>query len=161
MITIRPIRPGEYERAKDLILLIAREIFEWKESIVEISCMYAQNGVLSDLDDIDSTYNKKRGLFLAVFDDQEMIGTGAIREWNLKTCELKRLWLLDAYRGKRIGYETTMLLFEHARAAGFQRVRLITSPKQVRAISFYESLGFELISITGENEDDYLYEMDL
>jgi len=142
-------------------LLVAREIFDWKESIAEISCMYSQNGVLRDLDDIDKAYNKKRGLFLAVFDDQEMVGTGAIREWDTDTCELKRLWLLEAYRGKRIGYETTMLLFKHARAEGFQRVRLITSPKQAKAISFYESLGFELISITGENEDDYLYEMDL
>jgi putative acetyltransferase len=76
-------------------------------------------------------------------DDEEIIGTGAIRKLEEGICELKRLWLLTEYQGKGLGYRMVQELLAIARGMGYQRIRLETDPvSQKPAMVFYKRLGF-------------------
>ena len=161
MIQICPILVTQVDAARQVILNEARNIFNWQESIDEIYCMYSNNGVLSDLDDIQKSYFERKGIFLVALDGDVVIGTGGIREWNQDYAELKRLWLLNKYQGKGIGYALTQRLLEFARKQDFQLVRLETSPKQIRAIKFYTKLGFRQVGKEKINDNDILFEMEL
>ena len=160
MIKIQPAIPEQVASVKQMILIVAREIFQWKESIEELSCMYLENGEFGDLEDITASYFCRKGLFLVVLDDDVVVGSGGVRELEGDTCELKRLWLLDEYQGRKIGYELTCILLYFASNQGFKRVQLVTSFKQEKAIKFYQRFGFRLVSKSGV-DDDYLYEMEL
>jgi len=95
-----------------------------------------------DMDSISSQYAKPSGIFLVLMGNERVVGTGAIRRLDEQTCELKRMWFLPAYRGKGYGTRMSERLFEFARAAGYQRVRLDTSPLLEVANRLYQRLGF-------------------
>jgi ribosomal protein S18 acetylase RimI-like enzyme len=52
------------------------------------------------------------------------------------------MWLAEAYHGQGLGYRLILELFAFAREHGYIRIRLQTSPEQVRALDFYRKVGF-------------------
>jgi len=68
-----------------------------------------------------------------------------VRRLDANTAELKRMWLLEEYHGRGIGFELITRLFAFAGAQGYQRIVLQTEEKQARALSFYRRLGFQEI----------------
>ena len=94
------------------------------------------------MDDVEAHYFQNDGLFLAAFDAETLIGSGAVRKLDPRTAELKRMWMLISYHGQGIGYQMITQLFEFARAKQYQQVLLQTSPEQTRALNFYRRLGF-------------------
>ena len=145
MITIRPIAQQEVPVARRVILTIAHKIYGWKRDLEEMIHIFETNGEFADMDHIEEYYRRNNGIFLVVLDDDTIIGSGAIRRFDAETAELKRLWLLEDYHGKGIGYQVTSQLFEFSRRRGYKRIILQTSPEQVRAIGFYKRLGFHEI----------------
>jgi GNAT superfamily N-acetyltransferase len=129
-ITIRPIREDEIPAAKRVILTVAYSIFGWDGNLEDSIRHFEACGEYDDMDDLQSHYFENGGLFLAALDDDKLIGTGAIRKLNDCTAELKRVWLLDAYQGRRIGFQLVKQLLDLARVRGYQRVRLQTSHQQ-------------------------------
>ncbi len=56
---------------------------------------------------------------------------------------MKRLFVRDDFRGKRIGIALIEKLIEEARAIGYAKMRLDTyPPKMAKAVKLYESHGF-------------------
>jgi putative acetyltransferase len=93
-------------------------------------------------------------------DQDQIIGTGAIRKIDDTVCELKRVWLLFEYHGKGLGYRMIQELLSFARAKGYQRIRLETDRNgQSRAFALYKRLGFYEIPRYSDNEDDVAMEM--
>ena len=112
------------------------------------------------MDDFQRTYFDNDGIFLVITDEQQLIGTGAIRKIDNKTCELKRLWLLFEYHGSGLGYRMMQELLAFARQKGYERIRLETDRnEQSRAYNFYKRLGFYDIPRYGDHEDDVAMEM--
>lgn len=146
MIMIRPIRPDEISAAKRVIFSVAYGIYGWQGSLEENIRRFDSSDEFQDMDDVEAHYFQQDGLFLAVLDDNTLIGSGAIRKIDTVTAELKRMWLLEAYHGKGIGLQVIMRLFEFARSKHYQRIRLQTSPEQTRALAFYRQLGFHEIA---------------
>ena len=142
MITIRPIRVDEIPAAKHVILSVAYNIYGWRGRLEENIRRFEATDEFRDMDDVTAHYFENDGLFLAVLDNDSVIGSGAIRKIDKETAELKRMWLLEAYHGKGIGYQVITQLIAFARSKGYQRIRLQTSPEQTRAINFYQRLGF-------------------
>ena len=154
MITIRRIEPDEVSFAKTLIYRVAQRVFQDTRPLEESIAYYESQGTLNDMDDIQQTYFENDGIFLVLADEDQIIGTGAIRKLDAEICELKRLWLLFEYHGQGLGYRMIQELFTFARAKGYQRVRLETDrDHQNRAYDFYKRLGFyEIPPYSDENE---------
>lgn len=162
MIKIRPIQPHEVAFAKLLIYRVAHQVFHDSRPLEESIAYYEGRSQLHDMDDVQQTYFDNGGLFLVMTDDEQVIGTGAIRKIDEEVCELKRLWLLFEYHGQGLGYRMIQELFSFARGKGYKRVRLETDRgDQSRAYNFYKRLGFYEIPRYSDNEDDVAMEMAL
>jgi putative acetyltransferase len=161
MTTIRPIRVDEIPAAKRIILSVAYGIYGWDGSLEDSIRHFESADEFIDMDHIETYYFQNDGLFLAALDDNTLIGSGAIRKVDDETAELKRMWLLESYHGRGIGYQVITHLFEFARSKGYKRVRLQTSPEQVRAIAFYEKLGFHEIPCYNDKTSEISMELGL
>lgn len=163
MTAIRPIEPDEWNTAKKLVYRVAHEVFHDTKPLEESIAEYEARGELSDMDDIQENYFENGGIFLVMKDNDEVVGTGAIRRHEDGVCELKRLWFLQEYQGKGLGYQMIQELLVFARDMGYRRTRLETHPVyQKRAVEFYKRVGFIEIPIPNASEDeDILMEMDL
>jgi putative acetyltransferase len=156
MITIAPIQSHQIAAAKMVITAVAQRIFEPEKSSDEFATILDQEHELQDLDQVQQVYDGQKAIFLVVLDDGRVVGTGAIKQYNKQTAELKRMWLLEEYHGKGIGYKVVMRLFEFARQVGYKRICLQTSLQQKRAIAFYKHIGFVEIPFYSEQlyDDD-------
>jgi len=160
MIHIRPIRSDEIPLAKELIYRVAHLIFDDQRPLEESIAFYESRGELHDIDDLQESYFNKGGIFLVITDDDQIIGTGAVRKLDDEICELKRLWLLLEYHGQGLGYRMMQALFAFARAKNYQRMRLETDrAAQRRAFEFYKRLGFYEIPRYSDNEADVAMEI--
>jgi putative acetyltransferase len=162
MIEIRRIQPHEWPAAKQVIYRVAHEIFNDPRPLEESIAYYESRRELKDMDDIQTNYFENGGIFLVMLDGNEMIATGAIRQLEDDTCELKRLWLLSEFHGKGLGYRMLQELLSFARGKGYQRIRLETDPEsQSRALDFYRRIGFYEIPRYTERTDDIAMELPL
>jgi putative acetyltransferase len=94
-----------------------------------------------DLDDPAANY---AALWVAV-DDDEVVGSVALRELGAGTVELKRMYLRPDQRGRGLGKNLLTLALEWARANDVRVVRLDTSERMVAAQRLYEAYGFERV----------------
>jgi putative acetyltransferase len=160
MIKIRTIKPDDIPVAKRLIYEVAHEIFHSTRPLEESMAFYESQWQLHDMDTLQESYFSNDGIFLVMTNDDQIIGTGAIRKIDDETCELKRLWLLFEYHGKGLGYRMMQALLSFAREKGYSRIRLETDREyQNRAFDFYKRLGFYEIPRYSNNEDDIAMEM--
>jgi putative acetyltransferase len=155
MIKIRPIAPQEIPDAKELIYRVAHKVFRDTRPLRKSIVYYESKGELRDMDDLAQTYFDNKGIFLVMTDENQVIGTGAIRRLDDATCELKRVWLLFEYHGKGLGYRMIQELLAFARETGYRRIRLETDREgQRRAYDLYKRLGFYEIPRYSDNADD-------
>jgi len=164
MIEIRRIRfaPTEWLVAKRVVYRVAHSIFNEQRPLEESIAYYESQHELKDMDDIQKSYFENGGIFLVMTDNDQIIGTGAIRQLEGDICELKRLWLLTEYHGQGLGYRMLQACLAFAREQGYKRIRLETEREaQARAYSFYKQIGFyDIPHYTNEN-DDVALEMEL
>jgi ribosomal protein S18 acetylase RimI-like enzyme len=160
MIKIHRIKPDEVAIAKKLIYRVAHQVFNDTRALEESMAFYEGQSLLQDIDEFQQTYFNDDGIFLVLTDDDQIIGTGAIRKIDGKICELKRVWLLFEYHGKGLGYRMIEELFAFAREKGYQRVRLETDrDAQSRAFDLYKRLGFNEIPRYSDHQDETAMEM--
>ena len=130
-------------QAKRVVYRVAYGIFGGTGPLEEFIAYHESIHELKDMDDIQTNYFENGGTFLGMFQDGELICTGAIRRLDEETCELKRLWLLSEYHGQGLGYRMLQELLSMAKARGYKRMRLETDPvAQSRALNFYKQFGF-------------------
>src|SRR6266498_6060967 len=122
MINIRQIQPDEWIQAKRVVYRVAHVIFNDPRTLEDSIAYHEARHELQDMDDIQKNYFENGGTFLTMFDDDEMVCTGAIRKLDEETCELKRLWLLHEYHGQGLGYRMLQELVSIARNMGYTRI---------------------------------------
>ena len=160
MIEIRPIQPDEWMDAKRVVYRVAFVIFGGSRPLEEFIAYHESIHELHDMDNIQKSYFENGGIFLGMFEDGEMICTGAIRRIDDETCELKRLWLLSEYHGQGLGYRMLQELLAIARKMGYKRVWLETDPvAQSRALEFYKHAGFYEIPSYSDRRDEQAMEL--
>lgn len=112
-----------------------------------------------ELTHLEAKYGPPDGrLYLLVTAAEEAVGTGAIRPLEGGMCELKRLYIRPAFRGRGLAEETVRRLIGDARHLGYRRMVLDTFPFLEAAIRLYEKLGFrEIASYNGAPMPDLIY----
>jgi GNAT superfamily N-acetyltransferase len=121
----------------------ARALFrEYSEALPGINLCF-QN-FESELKELPGAYAPPGGrLLLAVDDESEIAGCVALRRLGAETCEMKRLYVRPAFRGRSIGRELAQGAITEAREIGYRRMRLDTLPGVMDdAIMLYLTLGF-------------------
>jgi putative acetyltransferase len=97
----------------------------------------------ADLKDIESSYFKQGGTFLVLEDnDGSIIGAYGLYPMEKHTCELRKMYLQKAYRGKGLGKFLLEDALSRACQLGFKTVILETASVLKEAIALYKSYGF-------------------
>lgn len=109
-----------------------------------------------DLIDIASTYAS--GVFLCAWADDELVGTGALRNCEMGAVEIVRMSVARAWRRRGVGRAIAQALVSEARAQGYRRVVLETTETWEDAVRFYLGLGFV---ITHHQDGDVYFALDL
>ncbi|MGC2196794.1 MAG: GNAT family N-acetyltransferase [Terriglobales bacterium] len=85
-------------------------------------------------------------LLLAEYEGQPA-GCVALHKLEPGICEMKRLYLRPAFRGKGLGRRLTETIVHEARGIGYGRLRLDTvEPLMKDAVAMYRKLGFREIA---------------
>lgn len=117
-------------------LLAARELFREYASSLGIDLSFQD--FEGELETIDRFYET---ILIARAGD-EPAGCVALRRIDEGTCEMKRLYVRPAFRGRDIGRRLAASIIGEARSRGFRRMLLDTLPSMQKAAALYESLGF-------------------
>lgn len=98
-------------------------------------------------------YNSIEGLdyVVIVLKEKEGIGCGVIKPYNIDSVEIKRMFVVDSYRGQRIATEILEKLEEWALELGYTREILETGLSNPEAITLYKRCGYGIIN----NYDQY------
>jgi GNAT superfamily N-acetyltransferase len=96
----------------------------------------------AELADLRHKYGPPHGVTLLARTAGDVTGGVAYRALGDGTCEMKRLFVLDASRGTGLGRRLCRELIDRAEAAGFTSMRLDTGFLNTDAIALYTALGF-------------------
>jgi ribosomal protein S18 acetylase RimI-like enzyme len=102
---------------------------------------------MDDIRSIENTYNNEKGTFLVILEDSQLMGMGAIKHLDDRSCELTRMFFAREYRNKGYGSLLMQQLMLFAKESGYERVKLNiwNSHTQSNAIAFYKKFGFYTI----------------
>ena len=98
-----------------------------------------------ELKTIDKQYNKPEGTLLIAYDGTKPIGCVALRKWDIKTAELKRMFVQQEYQGHKIGRKLLEQVLQIAQALNYRQVKLDTLSTMEGALKLYRSYGFSEI----------------
>jgi GNAT superfamily N-acetyltransferase len=95
-----------------------------------------------ELAQLPGDYVPPKGVLLVALVEGRVAGCVAAHQWQADTCEMKRLFVRDLFRGTGCGRALVAGILTWARQAGYRRILLDTLPAMDRAQGMYERLGF-------------------
>ncbi|MBS7576308.1 MULTISPECIES: GNAT family N-acetyltransferase [unclassified Enterococcus] len=82
---------------------------------------------------------------LIAYDDNLAIGCAAIKRFDDKTVEVKRVFVDDKYRGRGIARKLIHELEEKVKSEGYQELVLETGKNNLAAITMYQKFNYQFI----------------
>jgi ribosomal protein S18 acetylase RimI-like enzyme len=133
-------RIAQVASADDLRDIVS--LFEAYAASLPVSLAY--QGFDDELASLPGKYAPPRGaLLLARGIDHVPLGCVGLRPLDESgTCEMKRLFVAPAARGRQLGRALAVAAIQAARERGYVRLRLDTLPSMEAAMALYEDLGF-------------------
>jgi GNAT superfamily N-acetyltransferase len=133
MQIVKAVEPDQVEMARALFR-------EYADTLQFVECFQDFGRELSEL---PGEYGPPSGCLLLARDGDEPVGCVALRSIGDGICEMKRLYVRPAYRGRGIGRLLAERIIAEARVLGYERMRLDTLPEMREARAMYEKLGFQ------------------
>jgi len=99
-------------------------------------------GFERELSNLSQVYGPPRGVLLLARVGDEPAGCAAIRPIEGDVCELKRMYVRPAHRGRAIGQRMLDRLLSDARGMGYRKMRLDTLSHLDTALALYRRNGF-------------------
>lgn len=137
--------------AQDAIVLKQAESPSELEAVRELWLEYASSLGFSlcfqnfehDLANLPGDYGAPSGTLVLAKVGAEYAGCIALHARGEDICEMKRLYVRPAFRGRELGRLLAERLIADARAMGYRRMRLDTIPRLMgTAVELYRDLGF-------------------
>jgi ribosomal protein S18 acetylase RimI-like enzyme len=95
-----------------------------------------------ELANLPGPYAPPRGRLLIAWENEAAAGCVAMRPLSDTVCEMKRLYVRPAFRGRGLGKRLAETIVREAKQSGYTTMRLDTLPAMQSATKLYESLGF-------------------
>ncbi len=100
-----------------------------------------------DLLDINRHYMQRGGNFwVAVDEDGHVAGTIAVMKIDGDWCVLKKFFVREDCRSKKVGLQLYQRLLDFVRQAGFSHIILDTPSVATKSHAFYEKAGFRRVT---------------
>ena len=133
-ITIDPARTAaDIDAAKALFLAYAQSL--------DFSLCF--QGFDKELEEMPGKYAPAaEGALLLARVDGRPLGVVGLRALEPGICEMKRLYIDPAGRGRNLGRRLTDAVLAEARRLGYRAIRLDTFPSMVAANRIYDAVGF-------------------
>lgn len=112
-----------------------------------------------EVETLPGQYAPPRGCILLATVSGQPAGCVCLRAMaEASVCEMKRLYVLPAFRGDRLGRVLIERIITEARTRNYARLRLDTNPPSMQpAIALYGRFGFEEISGVPDPVPGFLY----
>ena len=103
-----------------------------------------------------SQFNKVENIrnVIVCYIDNEPIGCGALKEYDEKKVEIKRMFVRPGHRGNGIGLAILKELESWASELNYPECILETGKRQPEAIRLYQKAGYKMIKNYGPYEND-------
>ncbi|MEO0930299.1 MAG: GNAT family N-acetyltransferase [Pseudomonadota bacterium] len=144
MITIRPAR------GKDDLDAVRKLCWDYRDVLVArttdfpllLDFFYAKPVYQKLMDDLPGRHTAPDGeIFLAEMNGQ-IVACGMTHRIDAATCEIKRVFVAPAARGKGAAQQLCKFAMQDARDRGYTRMVLDTMRNLPEAMALYEGLGF-------------------
>ena len=87
---------------------------------------------------------------VVIFDNDEAVACGAIKELDTKSMEVKRMFTLPEKRGKGLASAILRELETWSKELGYEKTVLETGKKQVEAVALYNKCGYKIVPNYGQ-----------
>lgn len=118
-----------------------RLLFREYEAFLDVDLCF--QGFEEELAALPGRYAPPDGVLLLAVEKEQAAGCGALRRIDGKTCEMKRLFVRPAFRGRGLGRTLAQRLIAEALARGYDAMLLDTLDKLEAAVALYQDLGFK------------------
>lgn len=139
--SVRAARPEEIDEVRTLFR-------EYAQAIMDCHCF---KGFEAEVRGLPGSYGEPKGRLLVGFIGRRIAGCVGIRPVDESTCEMKRLFVRPAFRGKGLGKSLAEAALAEAASAGYGRMVLDTLMTMKEARGLYRKLGFEPAAPYWEN----------
>lgn len=104
-----------------------------------------EHGFYDQYNKIDSLKN-----CIVIFDNEEAVAIGAIKEFDKQSMEVKRMFTLPEKRGKGLASAILKELEIWTKELGYERTILETGKRQTEAVALYQKCDYKVIPNYGQ-----------
>ncbi|MGB4585718.1 MAG: GNAT family N-acetyltransferase, partial [Rectinemataceae bacterium] len=131
-LSYRKAKPADMDGIRGLIR-------EYMDSMALNLCF---QGIDEELTSLPGKYSEPEGAIIVAEAGGALCGCVALKKIGEGICEMKRLFVKDAFKGKGIGRELVRRIIDEGRSKGYRFMRLDTLESMKPALALYRSFGF-------------------
>ena len=157
MLQIKQVETeDDIRRVRELILEFSDWVRREVDKVDDLSSLASFSDFEAEMQSLPGIYGPPDGRLLLATNDTQLAGCGALKKIGEGACELKRMYVRPAFRGKSVGKKLLAALIGDARQLGYKAIYLETHVDLKTAQSLYASFGFKLTELYFTASDAYL-----